>query len=143
MAITKHLFAIYIQGMTIGFYNLDGTTIRAGLFTSAWPGDWNNNFYYTQLTDYECADEGFSGGYVTNGRALQNVAISDDPAEPWTLSSNHVTWEVLTATFRYLLFWDGDSGLLIGGLDYGTDQVYQAQEFILEMPNGVLTVSAG
>jgi hypothetical protein len=143
MAITKHLFANYVQKLPDGEFDFSSSDIRYGLFTSAWTPDYVNPTLYDDVFMFECADEGFSGGYTSYGRPLFAEISSGGSADTVMVTGGPCVWEVLTATFRYLIFWVAGQNMLIGALDFGEDQVYEAQEFNLELPDGVLTFSAG
>jgi hypothetical protein len=107
--------------------------------------DFANDYYFTNVQQYEVANDTNTGGYLTGGQPLLNRTLSyDGPGAISTLNADPVAWNALNATFRYAVILDKKfdaTGQMCGLLNFGVDRTYNAEPFTLSFPGGVLTLT--
>lgn len=113
--------------------DLDTDTIKVSLHTSSYTPDLDAHDYADDLTN-EVAN---GSGYTTGGAALASKAIGTDTGSDFAyLDADDLTWTSLTKTFRYAVVYKstGTAGTspLIMLINFGTDQVIAATDFILQ-----------
>lgn len=154
MAITTNAYSQFLVQLGQKQIDLSGDEIWVALFTSAYTPNYNFDFGYFDLRgDCEMADQsggttlGSTADYSWNGQKLGTAWGFDVTKGATLLSANNITWSSLTGTFRYAVIYKwvaySTDTVMIGCLDYGSDQTYAAQPFTIDFSNGVLALKSG
>lgn len=144
MAITAKPYGTFLHGLGTGQFNLTtagnvGFALVASGYTPNYLSDEDDSDYGT----FEVADQGISGGYG-GPWTFQNTAWAyNSTTGVATLSGDPVDYTTLSATFRYGLVIYTTGNLLIGCVDFGSDQSYTSQPFTYAFPDGIINIAAG
>jgi hypothetical protein len=145
MAITTTPYGQFMLNLGQGAHDVLNNPLNVVLVTSGYTPDFTNDYLFSAIAQYEVANDSTTGGYQTGGRALANRALSYDGAGGVaTLAADPVSWNVLSAIFRYAIVLDNknaDGGRMLGLLNFGVDRSYVAESFVLSFPGGVMTFS--
>lgn len=109
------------------------------LVSSAYTVNQTSDADTSNVNSYEIAGTGYTAG----GKACTGMVGAPDPANvKLVVTVDPLTWTGLVATFRYAVIYkpsvDGDENILVGYVDFGTNQTYNGEDFQLTFPNGIV-----
>jgi hypothetical protein len=154
MAITATAYGQFLASLGEG--DIDFTS--DGIWVALWTGTYytpdfdNDSDYFTFRHDSELPEEATTGTldsdtvYSWNGQQLKSVSWSYDPVKKAAmLTADSVTWSALTGVVRYAIVykWVTQSvdNIMIGCIDYGTDQIKNSESFTVDFSNGVVALA--
>jgi hypothetical protein len=118
-------------------------TIKIMLCTSSYAPDQDTHVYKSSITN-----EVTGAGYTTGGATLTTKTITYTAGtNTIKLDADDVTWSASTITARYAVIYDATgvdaTSVLLGYVDFGSDQVSSSGNFIVTMDaGGIFTITA-
>jgi hypothetical protein len=153
MAITTTAYGPFLASLGQASVNFGSDNFWVALFQPTYTPDYDyDSDYFNLRHDFELSDAGDGVQldsvtyYTWNGQQLKNTNWNYDPVKKAAIfTADNVSWSNLTGTFRYALVykWVPQSidNVLIGCLDYGSDQVYSGSAFTIDFTDGVVAVA--
>lgn len=127
MSITQAMCSSFKSELLGGFHDLDTDVIKIALYTSA-------ASLSAATTVYAATDEVVGTAYVAGGNTLASPAISLDGTTGICTFADS-TWSTATITARGALIYNSSkTNRAIAVLDFGSDKVSTAGDFVVVMP---------
>lgn len=153
MATTATAYGPFLARLGQGDINFGSDNIWVALFQPSYTPDYDNDSDYFNLRNSNEVPDGGDGielnsttHYSWNGQQLQNTTWNYDPTtKAAILTADNITWSHLSADFQYAIVykWVPQSidTVLIGCIDYGSEQLAAAQTFTIDLSAGAVTVA--
>jgi hypothetical protein len=144
MAITAKPYGPFLVGLlTDSSFDMETQPLYVSLVKNTYTPNYATDATASAYDGHEVDDEGTPDGYVAGGKQLQNVQVTYDvPSATAVVTADDIQWDVLTATFRYAVIYDGTGDKLVGAIDFGEDQAYTAEPLLISFPDGIVKLAA-
>ncbi|MDV2477144.1 hypothetical protein F8M49_20705 [Rhodococcus zopfii] len=142
MAHTAKLFGRIYLSLANKEIDLDADSLKLMLCTSAYTPDQDAHQYKSSVTN-----EVTGTGYTAGGKALENVAVTYDPAtNALILDADDVSWAASTLTARHAVLYDDTPATnkpLLGFVTFESDISSTSAPFqVIWNASGILRIAA-